>query len=81
MEFDGGALTRGETAANEAAMLHFEPDLGRAKAAEFLLYGAFPLLLVERIGVQSITVGQQVTRMIAAGTHHPTVQILREWYF
>jgi hypothetical protein len=56
-------------------------DVKEAKAAEFLLYGAFPWALVERIGVQSMTVGQQVTRVIASGLHHPTVQILRDWYF
>lgn len=57
------------------------PDVKEAKAAEFLLHGSFPWELVERIGVYSMTIGQQVTTMIAAGPHHPTVQVLRDWYF
>lgn len=56
-------------------------DVKEAKAAEFLLHGSFPWELVERIGVHSLHIGQQVTTMIAAGTHHPTVQIEKDWYF
>jgi hypothetical protein len=56
-------------------------DVREAKAAEFLLQGSFSWELVERVGVHSRTIGQQVTTMIAAGTHHPTVEIRRDWYF
>jgi hypothetical protein len=56
-------------------------DVKEAKAAEFLLHGSFPWKLVEKIGVHSMAVGRQASTMIAAGTHHPTVQIERDWYF
>jgi hypothetical protein len=56
-------------------------DVKEAKAAEFLLHGSFPWELVERIGVHSLNIGQQVTTLIAAGAHHPTVQIAKDWYF
>jgi len=56
-------------------------DVKEAKAAEFLLHGAFPWELVERVGVNSMTIGQQVTTMVAMGTHHPTVEVRRDWYF
>lgn len=56
-------------------------DVKEAKAAEFLLHGPFPWKLVEKVGVHSMVVGRQVSTMIAAGTHHPTVQIERDWYF
>lgn len=56
-------------------------DVKEAKAAEFLLHGSFPWKLVEKVGVHSMVVGRQVSTMIAAGTHHPTVQIERDWYF
>jgi hypothetical protein len=64
------------------AATDFRPaDVREAKAAEFLLHGSFPWELVERIGVQSMAIGQQVTTMIAAGNHHPTVEVKRDWYF
>jgi hypothetical protein len=56
-------------------------DVKEAKAAEFLLHGSFPWELVERIGIHSMTIGQQVTTMIAAGAHNPTVRIEKDWYF
>lgn len=56
-------------------------DVKEAKTAEFLLHGAFPWELVERVGVHSMTIGQHVTTMVATGTHHPTVEIRRDWYF
>jgi hypothetical protein len=64
------------------AATDFRPaDVREAKAAEFLLYGSFPWELVEKVGVHSMTIGQQVTTMIAAGNHHPTVEVKRDWYF
>lgn len=56
-------------------------DVKEAKAAEFLLHGSFPWKFVERVGVHSMALGRQVSTIIAAGTHHPTVQIERDWYF
>lgn len=56
-------------------------DVKDAKAAEFLLHGSFPWKLVEKVGVHSMAVGRKVSTMIAAGTHLPTVQIERDWYF
>ena len=56
-------------------------DVKEAKAAEFLLHGSFPWKLVEKVGVHSMAIGRQASTMIAAGTHRPTVQIERDWYF
>jgi hypothetical protein len=51
------------------------------KQAEFLLYGAFPWGLVEKIGVIDQTIAQQVSATIAAAGHQPTVCVEREWYY
>ena len=56
-------------------------DVKEAKAAEFLLHGSFPWELVERIRIHSMTIGQQVTAVIPARAHNPTVQIEKDWYF
>ncbi len=56
-------------------------DVRESKAAEFLLHGSFPWRLVERVGVHSMRVGQQVTTMVAAGAHPPTVEVKPDWYF
>ncbi len=60
----------------------FRPaDVKEAKQAEFLVQQSFPWHLVERIGVHSQGIAQQVyTGMNAAG-HRPRVEIRREWYY
>ncbi len=51
------------------------------KQAEFLLEESFPWALVERVGVQSQAVYQQVSGLIAGIAHRPKLAILPEWYY
>ncbi|MDX9859279.1 MAG: DUF4433 domain-containing protein [Rhodospirillales bacterium] len=51
------------------------------KQAEFLIEGFFPWGLVERIGVHSQVVAQQVYAALNAAPHRPRVEIRREWYY
>lgn len=51
------------------------------KQAEFLLERSFPWHLVERIGVQSRTIYQQVANALPARGHRPMVEIRSEWYY
>ncbi len=51
------------------------------KQAEFLLEQHFPWKLVERIGVQSEAVQQQVIMALRQNSHHPLVAVLPAWYY
>jgi hypothetical protein len=51
------------------------------KQAEFLMEYNFPWHLVERIGVRSRGIYQQVTNALLAGGHRPQVEIKPEWYY
>lgn len=51
------------------------------KQAEFLLEESFPWGLVERIGVQSQAMYQQVAGLLVGQSHQPRLEILREWYY
>lgn len=51
------------------------------KQAEFLMEHSFPWHLVERIGVHSRAVYQQVINALPAGGHRPQVEIRPEWYY
>jgi len=51
------------------------------KQAEFLLETSFPWPLVERIGVQSRAIYQQVANALPAHGHRPPVEIRPEWYY
>ncbi len=51
------------------------------KQAEFLMEHNFPWHLVERIGVCSRGVYQQVADALPAGGHRPQVEIKSEWYY
>ncbi|WP_165065534.1 DUF4433 domain-containing protein [Desulfovibrio sp. ZJ200] len=52
-----------------------------AKQAEFLLEQHFPWTLVERIGVQSEAVQQQVNIALRQTDHKPPVVVLPDWYY
>lgn len=58
-----------------------DPDVKERKQAEFLVKRSFPWPLVERIGVASSQVAQQVADVMAGAAHRPTVEIRRDWYF
>ena len=51
------------------------------KQAEFLLETSFPWPLVERIGVQSRAIYQQVANALPAHGHRPPVEIRPDWYY
>ena len=51
------------------------------KQAEFLMEQRFPWHLIERIGVQSQAVFQQVVGTLVASGHRPSVEFKPEWYY
>jgi hypothetical protein len=57
------------------------PDVKEGKQAEFLVRESLPWALVRRVGVHSLLVGQQVTRVMAGAVHRPPVTIVPEWYY
>lgn len=56
-------------------------DIKEGKQAEFLMHESFPWELVERIGVISPGMAQQVSNAMQGRGHRPQVEIKREWYF
>jgi len=51
------------------------------KQAEFLMEYSFPWHLVERIGVHSQSIQQQVMNALTAVGHRPKTEIIRAWYY
>ena len=51
------------------------------KQAEFLLEDEFPWTLVERIGVMSASVQQQVTLALQNALYKPPVAVIPNWYY
>lgn len=51
------------------------------KQAEFLLENNFPWTLVERIGVMSEAMQQQVNLALRQAPHQPPVAVLPNWYY
>ncbi|MHB8377261.1 MAG: type II toxin-antitoxin system toxin DNA ADP-ribosyl transferase DarT [Dehalococcoidia bacterium] len=51
------------------------------KQAEFLVLGSFPWLLVERMGVSSVTIQRSVEAAMAGAAHRPPVEVKRDWYY
>ena len=49
--------------------------------AECLLHGFFPFHLVRCIGVSHTAAQTKVMSALAGASHHPAVQVRREWYF
>lgn len=58
-----------------------DPMLKDGKQAEFLLHGAFPWGLVEKVGVIDQATAQQASAVIAAAGHQPPVIVERGWYY
>lgn len=56
-------------------------SLKEGKQAEFLVEESFPWTLVERIGVNSQSVAQQVSDAMIGHRHRPPVEIKRSWYY
>ncbi len=57
------------------------PSVKEGKQAEFLMEYNFPWHLVERIGVYSRKIYQQVTNSLLKSDHRPQAEIIREWYY
>jgi hypothetical protein len=51
------------------------------KQAEFLLEQSFPWGLVERIGVSTRSIYQQVANALPGQGHRPSIEIRRDWYY
>jgi len=51
------------------------------KQAEFLMENSFPWQLVERIGVCSTAIYNQVINAIPGNGHRPRVELRTEWYY
>jgi hypothetical protein len=58
-----------------------DPDVKECKQAEFLLYGYFPFVLVERIGVFNALIRDTVTQALAGGGYTPCIEVRAEWYY
>lgn len=58
-----------------------DPILKEGKQAEFLVETSFPWQLVERIGVFSRSVFQQVAQVLGGHHHRPVLEIQRDWYY
>jgi hypothetical protein len=56
-------------------------EVKEGKQAEFLVYESFPWELVERIGVISNGMAQQVANAIHGAAHRPRIEIKRDWYY
>lgn len=56
-------------------------DIKEGKQAEFLVHESFPWEMVERIGVASQGVGNQVTNAMRGAAHRPPVEIKPAWYY
>lgn len=55
--------------------------ISEGKQAEFLVHEAFPFDLVERIGVMTRSVADQVAELIEWTTYEPHVTVRRNWYY
>jgi hypothetical protein len=51
------------------------------KQAEFLVEHCFPWGLVDRIGVHSRGVAQQVAEALQGATHRPAIEVHADWYY
>ena len=58
-----------------------DADTKQGKQAEFLVEGAVPWELVDRIGVISNGIGQRAGAAIAQAAHHPLIEVKRDWYY
>ena len=56
-------------------------SIKEGKQAEFLVEDRVPWALVERIGVRSQSLYQQVANLLAEKSHRPRLEILSRWYY
>lgn len=65
----------------DAVHTHYWSDCSEGKQAEFLMEQSYPWHLVERIGVYSHNIYQQVVNTLPTGGHRPAVDVKTEWYY
>ncbi|WP_008317011.1 DUF4433 domain-containing protein [Leptolyngbya sp. PCC 6406] len=58
-----------------------DPSIKEGKQAEFLMEYCFPWHLIERIGIYSQNIYQQVVNAFPGGGHRPQVEIKPDWYY
>jgi hypothetical protein len=68
-------------AANRWAGNGVSRQIKEGKQAEFLVEESFPWHLVERVGVRSRDIAQQVAAAMLGARHRPAVQIRADWYY
>jgi hypothetical protein len=56
-------------------------DIKEGKQAEFLVHDCFPWTLVDRIGVNSRAIAQQVANAMQGAAHRPVVEVRPDWYY
>jgi len=56
-------------------------DVKEGKQAEFLLHQSFPWEMVDRIGVWSRGIAQQVANATRGVTHRPRIEVRPDWYY
>ena len=58
-----------------------DPQIKEGKQAEYLVYGAFPWTLVERIGVLDDTARRRVANALSGAAHQPRIDVEPGWYY
>lgn len=57
------------------------PSAKEGKQAEFLMEHEFPWRLIERVGVYSSAVYQQVVNELPTNGHRPKIEVKQDWYY
>jgi hypothetical protein len=81
-QFRSRVADLGEISWEAVAARDFRPaDIKEGKQAEFLVHDTFPWSLVDRVGVYSRPVAQQVIDAMKGAAHRPVVEIRLDWYY
>ena len=81
-QFRTGIAALEEVGWDAVAASDFRPaDVKEHKQAEFLVKESLPWSLIERIGVRSPQVAQQVADILHNAEHRPTIEIRNDWYY
>ena len=81
-QFRTGLTALEDVGWDAVAARDFQPaDIQERKQAEFLIKRSLPWPLIERIGVGSPQVAQQVANMLHNAGHRPPVEIRYDWYY
>lgn len=58
-----------------------DPLIKEGKQAEFLVYEAFPWMLVEKVGVVNAEIQARVQQILRHADHRPPVAVKPSWYY